>query len=212
MVNYTFIDTGPPVHTEQRKSGSKKLIKLTPVSKPPGSPQRYEEPPPPDFLECGNRSRWLLLLIPFCYINYRYHEISPFQLSPQQSLEFYLLFSACCAFTTHLALKAKRRVLTNLLYTEPTAYYLEKIRLAYNQPTNTIFIPLLCIVTGIAKAIQALATGYNASAEISSTLSTALVFLFLHNANRYRRCLKAQSGQQLASHHNFSNLKTKNYE
>ncbi len=215
MVNYNFIDTGPPVHAEQRKSGSKKLLNLTPVSKRPGSPPRYEEQSPPSFFEPGNRVRWLLLLLPFCYTAYRYNEISPLSLSTTHFPEFYALFSICCALTTYLALQAKRRKLTNLLYTEPTAYYLEKIRRGYNKLTNTTFTSLLCIATGIAKAIQEYIAGNNAAFEISSTLTATLIFLLLYKAHSYNKCLAAHGSEQPPTQGittTIFNLKNINYE
>ena len=212
MVNYTFIDTGPPIDTKQRKPGNKILPRLTPVSKQPGSPPlRYEEQSPPSFFEQGNRTRWLLLILPFCYTAYRYQEISPFQFTHSQFYEFYIILSLCCAFLTHIALKAKRRKLINLLYTEPTAYYLEKIRRAYNKPTNTILASFLCTLTGVIKSLQELFAGNNVSIEISYTLFTTFFFILLYKANGYNKCVAVEHSHQ-QSLKNFFNFKYTIYE
>ncbi len=215
MVNYTFIDTGPPVHETRQKLRHTSPQSLTPVSRPPESPPQHEQHAPPAFFERGNRARWLLLLVPIFYNLCRNGTISPHNLPPQQFSGFYIIFFLCSALITHLALKAKRRTLYNLLYTEPTAYYLEKVEHAYNKVYNTTSIPLACIVTGFAKLLHDIANGDDATPTAACTISAATIFLFMYKANSYSKCLEAKReflSQPTTTLNNPTTFKQINYE
>jgi len=154
MVNYTFIDTGPPVNTNTQNPLHENAICLKRRNKPPGSPPRQRDFPPPRFFEPGNKARWLLLLIPLLLLFYHNKEISPPQFFSDHFPTFYFLFSVCCAIATTQALKAKRRALYNFLYDDPSAYQLTAIEKAYRNPVNTGITPAVCILSGVIHFIN----------------------------------------------------------
>ncbi len=214
MVNYAFIDTGPPVSPKQKNPPDKQVNCLARAGTPPGSPPTYREEPPPDFFETGNRLRWLLLLLPFVSVWLPKNEISPHLPDPNPLDEFSTVFFFCCATITYLALKAKRRKLFNLLHSEPTAYYTEQIRLAYNKPSNTSLIPLLFTATELYISIFQVVTFHNFT-PLLFTFSSFILFLILFQAHGFDRCVaehRASLTVTPSKSNKFQTLKTQFYE
>lgn len=161
---------------------------------PPGSPptENCDKHSPPSFFERGNKIRWLLLFLPFAISKYIYKEISPFDLPDDQFYKFYIIYFICSALTTHLALNAKRRALSNLLHdTDDLPYHLSRIKEAYNNWTNTTIVPLLCIATGFARFVQQVFIQQDAQLPLISTAIVALIFMAIFRANNYNNSYNA---------------------
>ena len=200
MSNYkTITDTGPYTF-------SPSILRLQqawphgPTASPgtnyqlPGSPptENCDKHSPPSFFEPGNKIRWLILLLPFIISRHIFKEISPSDLPDDQFYKFYIIYFICSALTTHLALNAKRRALSNLLHdTDDLPYHLSRIKEAYNKWTNTTIVPLLCIVPGFAKFIQQLFLQHDAMFPLISTAIVTLLFLAIFRANNYNNTYNA---------------------
>ena len=200
MSNYkTITDTGPYTF-------SPSILRLQqtwphgPTASPginyqsPGSPptENYDKHSPPSFFESGNKIRWLILLLPFIISRHIFKEISPFDLPDDQFYKFYIIYFICSALTTHLALNAKRRALSNLLHdTDYRPYHLSRIKEAYNKWTNTTTVPLLCIATGFIRFVHQIFLYHDVLLPFSFAAIAALVFIIIFRANNYNNSYNA---------------------
>ncbi|MBC7553763.1 MAG: hypothetical protein H7257_07270 [Taibaiella sp.] len=188
MDTIKFTDIGPatsPPATQNRKQRSNHS------SAPPAADCQS----PPSFFEKGNRSRWLIPLLPLALSAYYYREISPFQLLYEHYLLFYLFFFACCALTTYFALNAKRNALRHIFHdTYDNPCYLHAVAKAYNHPLNTLLVPAICTATAFTEMVCRIFSEQPAGLQATITLATALFFLVIFRANNYKRVYSAYHG------------------